>query len=75
MQKRTAVERWLIAAGSGVVASLAGLVYQLVNGAQLADPLPTLLLACVFACMLLILVLVTIGNRSPQQPKPRVAPA
>ena len=63
LQKRTAVEKWLVVAGSGVVAGLVALLWQLVSGAAVTDPLPKLALACVFACLLAILIMVTFSQR------------
>lgn len=63
MQKRTLIERLTLIAGGGVVVSLLALLWKLVSGAALSDPLPKALVACVFAGMLAVLLLVTFGQQ------------
>ena len=63
LQKRTTAEKWLLVAGSGIIAGLAGLLWLLINGADVMDPLPKGILAAIFACMLAVVFLVTAGER------------
>lgn len=61
MQGRTAVENWLLLAGSGIVGSLAALTWRLVQGIAIAEPVNKALMAAIMICMVLIVVLTSLG--------------
>ena len=72
VQGRTAVENWLLVAGSGIVGSLVTLTWRLVQGFTVAEPVNKALMAAILVCMLLIVVLTSL---SKLEDKPRPAAA
>ena len=63
-QGRTAVETWLLIAGSVVVGSLVALTWRLVQGFAVAEPVNKALMAAILVCMLLLVVLTSLGKPS-----------
>lgn len=62
LQGRTAVENWLLVAGSGVVGSLIALTWRLVQGFAMAEPFNKALMAAIIVCMVLIVILTSLGK-------------
>ena len=61
-QGRTAVENWLLVLGSGLVGSLVGLTWRLVQGFAVAEPVNKVLMAAIMVCMVLIVVLTSLDR-------------
>ena len=62
-QKRSLVENLMLLAGSGVVGGLVALTWRLVRGFAVTEPFNKALGAFVLACMLLVVVLTTLGQK------------
>lgn len=72
LQGRSAVETWLLLAGSTILGSLAGLTWRLVRGWAITEPVNKALMAAILVCMLVIIILTTL-SKSNGKSSPAVA--